>query len=268
MSDTTSLGSKVFLSRKEASTLTGLSPKTITRLISSRKLKSIRVGRRRLIPPAELDQFIIRDHRINVPQTEALRRRTPRTRNRQKSAKRFKYLAKNRRQAKRLRKSPRKVSRARRKKSGPAITDPRVVRALGFMRRTGASASEAARRERMKLKTLRQRAGRYLYRSGSGKPWKVRSEDQLAVSMTLLTQQGRIEVIIRNSRERRLLHQYESAVRMFRAAEDGAEEALKQFEGKTIGGHKLVTDVKLLIQLEEADELDYDSLYTAVGVKS
>src|SRR5215470_12868120 len=64
-----------------------------------------------------------------------------------------------------------------------AITDPRVVRALGSMRREGISASEAARRERMKLKTFRERAGRYVYRSGPGKPWKARSEDELAVSM-------------------------------------------------------------------------------------
>ena len=149
-----------------------------------------------------------------------------------------------------------------------AITDPRIVRALGFMRRTGASASEAAHRERMKLKTFRQRAGRYLYRSGPGKPWKVRSEDQLAVSMTVLTRRGRVDVIIRNSRERKLLHEYESAVRMFRAAEDGAEEELRKFRGKTVAGHELITDAKLLIELEEADELDFESLYSPVGGKS
>jgi len=136
------------------------------------------------------------------------------------------------------------------------------------MRREKVSASKAAHREGIKLKTFRQRAGRYLYRSGPGKPWKARSDDQLAVSMTVLTRQGRVDVIVRNSRERRLLHDYESAVRMFRANEDGAEEELKRFEGKTIAGHELITDTRLLIELEEADELDFESLYTSVGGKS
>jgi len=136
------------------------------------------------------------------------------------------------------------------------------------MRRTDASASEAAHREGMKLKTFRQGAGRYLYRSGPGKPWKARGEDQLAVSMTVLTRQGRVEVIIRSSRERRLLHEYESALRMFRAGEDGAKQELKKFKGKTVGGHKLIVDVRVLIELEEASELDFESLYTPFGGKS
>jgi len=57
-------------------------------------------------------------------------------------------------------------------------------------------------------------------------------------------------------------------LRMFRAGEDGAEAALKVFDGKTVGGHRLITDPKLLIQLEEAGELDFDTLYTSFGVGS
>jgi hypothetical protein len=172
-----------------------------------------------------------------------------------------------------VRKNSRKHGRVRRKKlvrvsKRQAITDPRVARALGLMRREGASASEAARQEKMKLKTFRRRAGRYLYRSGPGKPWKARSQDQLAFSMTVLTSRGPIEVTVRNSRERKLLHRYELALRMFRAGEDGAEAALKAFEGKTVGGHTLITDTKLLIQLEEAGQLDFDSLYTSFGAGS
>jgi hypothetical protein len=135
------------------------------------------------------------------------------------------------------------------------------------MRREEVSASEAAHREKMKLKTFRQRAGRYLYRSGPGKPWKARSEDQLSFSMTVLTSRGPAEVIVRNSRQRKLLHRYEFALRMFRAGEDGAEAALKEFKGKTVGGHKLITDINLLIQLEEAGQLDFDAFYTSVGAR-
>jgi hypothetical protein len=173
----------------------------------------------------------------------------------------------------RVLKNHRKHRRVRRKKPArairrKAITDPRVARALGLMRREGVSASEAARREKMKLKTFRQRAGRYLHRSGPGKPWKARSEDQLSFSMTVLTRRGPAEVIVRNSRQRKLLHRYEFALRMFRAGEDGADAALKEFEGKTVGGHKLITDIKILIELEEAGQLDFDAFYTSIGARS
>lgn len=149
-----------------------------------------------------------------------------------------------------------------------AITDPRVVRALGAMRREGVSASLAARREGMKLKTFRERAGRYLYRSSPGKPWKARGEDELAVSMSILTGQGRVGAIVRNSRERRLLHRYELALTAFRAGDDGAEAELKAFKGKKVAGHTLITDANLLIQLEEAGQLDFDNLYTSFGGRS
>jgi len=136
------------------------------------------------------------------------------------------------------------------------------------MRRERVSASEAAHDQGMKLKTFVKGAGRSLYRSGRGKPWKARSEDQLRFSMSVLTPKGRVAVIVRNSRERKLLHDYETAVNMFRGAEDGAEEELKKFAGKTVGGHKLIIDIRVLIELEEADELDFDSLYTPPGGKS
>jgi excisionase family DNA binding protein len=62
MSDTKLLSSKILLSRKESSTLTGLSLRTIAKLLASRELGSIRVGRRRLIPLFELNKFTRRDH--------------------------------------------------------------------------------------------------------------------------------------------------------------------------------------------------------------
>jgi hypothetical protein len=55
---------------------------------------------------------------------------------------------------------------------------------------------------------------------------------------------------------------------MWRAGEDGAEARLKEFEGKTVGGHKLITDTKLLTQLEEAGLLDFEDLYAPPGDES
>ena len=117
----------------------------------------------------------------------------------------------------------------------------------------------------MKLKTFRERAGRYLYRSGLGKPWRARGDDELAVSMNILTSQGRVDEIVRNSRERRLLHRYERWLTRVRAGEDGAEEAAKEFRGRSVAGHTLITDIKLLIELEEAGQLDFDNLYSPFG---
>lgn len=121
----------------------------------------------------------------------------------------------------------------------------------------------------MKLETFRKGAGRNLYRSGLGKPWKARGSDQLRFLMTVKTDRGPVEAIVRNSRERKLNHQHESAVRMFRAGEDGAEAALKQLEGQKVGGHVLVTDIKVLIELEEAGQLDQsEGFYRAIGSRS
>jgi len=170
-------------------------------------------------------------------------------------------------------KNSRKHGRVRRTKpvvasTQEAIIDARVAQALGFMRREGWSASRAARGAGIKLKTFRQGGGRYLYRSGPGKPWKARSDDQLPFSMTVLTSRGPLDVIVPNLRERKLLHQYDVALRMFRSAEEGAEAALKAFEGETVAGHTLITDIKLLIDLEEAGLLDYDTFYTSIGARS
>ncbi len=62
MSDKSLLGVKLFLSRKEFSSLTGLSLRTTASLLASFELRSIRVGRRRLIPRAELRRFSKCDH--------------------------------------------------------------------------------------------------------------------------------------------------------------------------------------------------------------
>lgn len=191
--------------------------------------------------------------------------RKPTRKGRKRSKKHIRVTrpAKNGRKQRRMR--PRKVARPR---SRQTISDPRVARALGYMRREGASASEAARREKMKLRTFLKGSGRFLYRSGPGKPWKARTEDDLRFLMTVLTSRGPLDVIVSNSRERKLLSQYNLALRMFRAGEDGAEAALKRFKGKKVGGHRLIVEIKLLIELEEAGQLDFEGFYVAVGVRS
>lgn len=53
---------RLLVSKREASTALGISVRTLESLLSFKELKSIRVGRRRMIPTIELDRFIRRDH--------------------------------------------------------------------------------------------------------------------------------------------------------------------------------------------------------------
>jgi len=143
----------------------------------------------------------------------------------------------------------------------------RVFRALRRMR-DGESLSKATREERVKPKTFVRYVRQALRRSGPGKPWKAIPEDKLTSVMRVLTEFGLTPEIIRSSRERKLLGRYNRALRMFRAGEDGAEAALLRFRGKKVAGHILITDTKLLIQLEEAGRLDFDDLYSSLGEES
>ncbi len=131
--------------------------------------------------------------------------------------------------------------------------------------REGESLSKATREERLKPKTFIRYARPALRRSGPGKPWKAIPEDKLKSVMNVLTEFGPTAEIIPNSRERKLLGRYNRALRMFRAGEDGAEAALLKFRWKKVASHTLITDIRVLIQLEEAGRLDFDDLYASLG---
>ena len=83
--------------------------------------------------------------------------------------------------------------------------------------------------------------------------------------MLITTDRGPIFDVVRGSVERIRLSRYDIALRKWRAGEDGAEQELAAFKGQTVAGHVLITDPDLLIQLEEAGQLDFDNLYYSVG---
>src|ERR1700743_2731999 len=64
------LGTKVLLSCREFCELTGLSLRTITKLVAAREVESIRVGRRRLIPRVALVRFSRRSHSMRIGSKE------------------------------------------------------------------------------------------------------------------------------------------------------------------------------------------------------
>jgi len=58
------MNGKILLDRKEAANLLSISLRTLDTLLAQGELKTCRIGRRRLIPRQELEQFARRDHRV------------------------------------------------------------------------------------------------------------------------------------------------------------------------------------------------------------
>ena len=83
--------------------------------------------------------------------------------------------------------------------------------------------------------------------------------------MVILTVQGPITIPVSGSKERTRLARYDIALRRWRAGEDGAEKELAAFRGQKVGRYVLITEIKILIRLEEAGQLDFEALYSSFG---
>jgi hypothetical protein len=136
---------------------------------------------------------------------------------------------------------------------------------LRVLRRTrqGESLSQAARAEHIKSATVRKLLRKQFRQEGPGKRWVPTKTDRLEMSMNILTPLGRKSVSVRGSRERRRQGQYEIALRNWRNGVPGADAELAKFDGQTVGGHPLITDVRLLATLEDAGVLDFEELYSS-----
>jgi hypothetical protein len=145
-----------------------------------------------------------------------------------------------------------------------SIAHQKSLAVLAEVRR-GESFSNAAKRERIKQKTVLRYVGNALYRSGPNKPWKATKTDRIPAKMTILTENGPVFAVVKSSVERSRLSRYDIALRKWRAGEEGAEQGLLTFEGQTVAGYVLITDPDMLIQLEEGGGLDFDELYYTVG---
>jgi hypothetical protein len=188
-----------------------------------------------------------------------------------RKSKKKRLKAQNRRKHPRFRRvrTKSKMRRLVAAKKGPdSAIRTRALAALARMRRENLSLARATRIEHIKPSTFLRHVGSAVYRSGPGKPWKPTKSDRFGARMTVLTAQGPTTVLVRGSRERTRLARYDIALRKWRAAEDGADKELMAFQGQTVGGHILITDLELLIRLEEAGQLDFDALYFSVGASS
>ena len=139
----------------------------------------------------------------------------------------------------------------------------RALHALARVRR-GESLSQAARAEHVKLATIKKYLGGQFHQAAPGKRWKPTKADRLTAQMNVLTPRGTVTVPVRGSRERIRLGRYNIALRKWRRGEPGADAELAAFEGQTVGGHPLITDVKLLATLEEAGVIDFEEMYSSL----
>jgi hypothetical protein len=137
----------------------------------------------------------------------------------------------------------------------------RSLHVLARMRRTGVSLTAAARQEHIDPRTVRD----YLKTEmrARGKPTKV---DHRNRDMLIPTTVGNVPVTVRGSKEASELGKYMSAVGQY--LRTGDVEGLARFQGKSIGGHPLITDPDLLSSLAQAGALTLDEIYAVPGASA
>jgi hypothetical protein len=136
----------------------------------------------------------------------------------------------------------------------------RALHALASMRR-GESLSQAARAGHVKPATVKKYVGSQLRHDAPGKRWKSTKSDRLTAYLNVPTPLGPMTVPVRGSRERSRLARYNVALARWRWGQTGADAELATFEGQTVSGYPLITDMNLLATLEDAGGLDFEELY-------
>jgi hypothetical protein len=134
----------------------------------------------------------------------------------------------------------------------------RALHVLARMRRTGESLTVAAREEHIDPRTVRKYLGAELRGITKGEIQPTRA-DRRRRNMLVPTSHGATPVVVRGSEEASQLGRYMSAVGRY--LKTGDTDALLEFEGRSIGGHRLITDPATLNYLAEAGSLQLDSIY-------
>jgi hypothetical protein len=137
----------------------------------------------------------------------------------------------------------------------------RSLHVLARMRRTGASLTAAAREEHIDPRTVRK----YLKADlrGRGKATKA---DRRHRDMLIPTTSGNAPVTVRGSKQASQLGKYMAAVSKY--LRSGDVEGLAAFEGKSISGHALITELGLLSSLAQAGALSLDEIYAVPEASS
>ena len=128
--------------------------------------------------------------------------------------------------------------------------------------------TEAARSEGTTVRSIRKLLPAALAKRGPDGRIRVRAGDTYSARVDIVTASGRLNVTARGSRERDLAGLHRSAI--FKVlGEKAAPSSLRQFRGKKVGGHKLVSDFQQLKKLALADVLgQLDALYASPEASS
>lgn len=151
------------------------------------------------------------------------------------------------------------TKRKRPRKTLAAESDPRdrALEALALARR-GYSLRRAAGIARTDPRTVRRHVGTAFRKEG--RRWAPTRFDRIAREMTVLTREGPVVVVVRDSRTASLLAAHANAVRAY--IETGDEERLRRLRRRRIrvGGEEiaLVTDPVVLDRLAAGSELHYE----------
>jgi len=140
------------------------------------------------------------------------------------------------------------------KRGNKQDTYNRSLHVVARMRRTGMTLTAAAREEHIDPRTVRK----YLRSELRGRG-NATNTDQRTRRMLIPTTVGNAPVAVRGSKQASELGKYMSAVGKY--LRTGDVEGLAKFEGKSIGGHALITDPDFLSSLAQAGALTLDEIY-------
>jgi excisionase family DNA binding protein len=259
---------KVLLDRKEVASRTGLSLRTITKLISAKKLKSIRVGRRRLVPVSELNRFIKRSHK-----TTKSRRTTRRV-----SSKKHHERRHSRRQ--KLPPPTRRIGKLRRPRLQPfeppttikqylalSVRDQylwdRIVQAPAMARSKGWLSPQISHELSVPQELILRLAGDAFRKLSNGKI-VAKKRDRLLRLLPLPSPKGLFEIFVNDSGEASRVGAFWNAVAVF--INTGDSSGVQAFEGDgvtDISGqfHFFLTDLEELRRQASFGTLRFESMY-------
>jgi hypothetical protein len=131
-----------------------------------------------------------------------------------------------------------------------------------------ASLSAGARAEGTSVRAIRKLLPGALTKDKAKGRIRVKAGDTYAARVEIITKSGPLVVNAHGSRERDLAGFYRSVVVKVLGGKE-PPSALKQFRGKRIGGHKLISDFNQLRELALAGVLRHlDNLYASPEVRS
>jgi hypothetical protein len=138
-----------------------------------------------------------------------------------------------------------------------------LPKAVSLMKSNDIPARRAARAAGISRSTMVRRGGSALKKLNNGR-YAAKPNDDLFRPVTVVSEDGRVDVATRNFREASKAGQHSSAVQRY--LETGDDSALRRFRGKYIidaQGNRvaLLTDLDELDRLGSTGELSFESLY-------